>query len=195
MCNFKKIARMSKTPIPEELDAAKALAYGTTWYYRDVIERALTGTLITYRKEPRVITPTVKVSRAATQNVTNATLTTVTPDTLYWDNNAFWNATVNPSRLTFRTAGLYLVLAYIQWSTNGNSYRKLSFIKNGSESIGDLISWPTSEGPTDQFALTMEYFHAGDYVEVKLHQNSGSTRTVTMPRFQALAITPEALVP
>jgi len=194
VCNFKKIARMSKTPTPQELDAAKAWAEGTPWYYRDVIETALSGKLITYRGEKRVTTPTVYVSRSTAENVSNAVLTTLTPNTLFWDNNAFWNSALNPSRLNFQSAGLYLFGCNVQWGTNGSSYRKVSFILNGTGSIQDYITLPTSEGPTDQPLTGFYYFHAGDYLEVKVHQNSGGTRTALLVRFWVMAITPEQVV-
>ncbi len=107
--NFKTIACWSKQPDPRAFDTATELAKGTNWYYRDVIETALSAKLHRVGKEVRVTTPTAKVGRAAAETLVNGTEKYLTPTFMVWDNNVFWNPTVNPSRLTFRSPGLYLV--------------------------------------------------------------------------------------
>jgi len=191
--NFKLIARLSKTPDPRAFNEATALAKGTNWYYRDVLETAMSGKLIRYEDEVRVTTPTARLERTATQAITLNTDTPIDMDGVVWDNNAFWDSGSNPSRITVRSPGLYLLGGNLYYQDTTASGHRLAFLRvNGSVQIAN-VSLLVNANLTKQLdVIGLYYFHANDYVE--LCARSSVNSVVVALNFWAVAITPEALL-
>jgi len=200
---FACLARMRKSPFPQELDAANMWAQlgnalyandpnGGLWYYRDVLESAAYGKLIRYQGQVRVTTPTASVKRATNQSVAGGAFVAMQPTAIDWDNNRFWDSTVNPTRLTVRSPGLYLVMATINLQTNNAGVFSCELAKNGGASFaGSKI--PKNNTFTFANAVGLMYFNANDYVECKVF-NSANTTNFQLLSFQIVAITPEAIV-
>jgi len=191
--NFKLIARLSKTPDPYAFNVATALAKGTNWYYRDVLETAMSGKLIRYEDEVRVTTPTAFLSRVTNEQWTAGQFKFMTPDNLVWDNNAFWSSGVNPTRITMKSAGLYLVGATVQLKTANAGNFAAELWVNASILIGGSRV-PKNGLETMACVAGVYYFHANDYVELGVF-NSANTTQYQSPSFWAVAITPEGLLP
>jgi len=191
--NFKLIARLSKTPDPYAFNEATRLAKGTNWYYRDVLETAMSGKLIRFEDEVRVTTPTTRLERTATQSITLNTDTPIDMDALVWDNNAFWDSVTHPSRITMRSAGLYLLGGNLYYQDTTASGHRLAFLRvNGSLQIAN-VSLLVNANLTKQLdVIGIYYFHAGDYVELCARSSVNSVAVAL--NFWAVAITPEALL-
>lgn len=191
--NFKLIATLSKTPDPYAFNMATALAKGTNWYYRDVLETAMSGKLIRYEDEPRVTTPTAVISRVTNEQWTGGQFKFLTPDNLVWDNNAFWNPALNPTRITMRAPGVYLVGATVTLKTaNAGAFAAELWVNGSTLIAGQRVSKNGVE--TMAQATGLYYFHANDYVELGVF-NSANTTQYQSPSFWVVAITPEALLP
>lgn len=191
--NFKLIATLSKTPDPYAFNMATALAKGTNWYYRDVLETAMSGKLIRYEDEPRVTTPTVHLSRSTAESLVANTPKALTPDQYEWDNNAFWNPSVNPTHMTMKAPGLYLVGANVFGAVSANVHRGIWMVANG---VTEIANTQDAGGAADiwrQNVVGVWYFHANDYVELYAASSSGA-QTVQIHDWWAVAITPEALL-
>jgi len=191
---FKCLAEALKSPFPPILDAAVEFSKGTGWYYRDVMETAAAAKLIRQNNEIRVTTPTVMVHRTTAQNQSGSTPYLLTANALDWDNNHFWSSTVNPSRITFRNAGLYIVGAQVQFSQNSSANLHAGIRLNATSEIvinshSGEASFPPVLGP-----MTIWYFHANDYIEPYVVVNQASMNS-TLLGFWALAITPESVLP
>lgn len=65
------------------------------------------------------------------QSVAHITPTTLTWDSEAYDTNDIHSTVTNPSRLTVRTAGKYLVWATVVWEANGAGDRNIEIKKNG----------------------------------------------------------------
>jgi len=191
--HFKCVARFLKAPPPRILDAATDFAAGTGWYYRDVMEVAAVAKLIRYNEEKPVTTPTCMLHRSTAQNQSGSTPYLLTPDSAEWDNNGFWNGSLNPSRISFKAPGLYFVGSETQFP-NGSSGNPVPFIrKNGTQTL--TRSYTGASGSFQTFPLlTLYYFHANDYIEA-LVDISGSGHNFLLLNFFALAMTPEAILP
>jgi len=201
---FSCLARELKSPFPWMLDDATGWAKGqeakyggpkgpTGWYYRDVLESAAYGKLIRFQGEVRVRTPTVKVTRTATQSLAANTETKLQPSAEVWDNNNFWSASVNPTRITFKSPGLYAVGAAIERTTGGTS-RSFIALK---DQAGNVIAIQMVDGqtaPVWNSLSSVYYFHANEYMELSAYLLTG-TSTWKILNLWAVAITPEALVP
>lgn len=193
VANFKEIACYTKWVDPRTFDNATNLAKGTNWYYRDVIETALSNKLIQRPGEIRVTTPTVKLKRTATEAVVNGVEKYLTPTSALWDNNVFWNATVNPSRMTFRSPGLYSVGALASFNAIAGGVRYVNMRLNRTTDITKQDQPGSSVADAEINLSTIYYFHANDYLEINVYGNSTGL-TCLVKDFWAVAITPEAII-
>ncbi len=203
MERFSCLARQLSSPEPRSLDAAEGWAKGqspifggpkgpTGWYYRDVLESAAYGKLIRFQGEVRVRTPTCDLTRLTDFQLLANTFNYVPMTAEVWDNNVFWSATVNPTRMTMRSAGLYLIMATVMLNTtNAGFFAGELYVNNTTFIGGNRI--PKNNQGTYLNVVGMYYFHANDYVELRVF-NSANTTQFRVPTFSCVAITPEALI-
>jgi len=190
---FAHLARELKSVDPITLSVAQNMSLGTGWYYRDVLETAAYGKLIRYQDEPRVTTPTAKLTRLTNQQLTGGQFLFIPMTAALWDNNVFWSATLNPSRLTFKAPGLYLVGATIVLNTANAGTMAAELWHQGATVIG-ATRIPKNGLSTYLSVMGIVYVHANEYVELGIF-NSANTTQYQVPNFWAVAITPEALIP
>jgi len=191
---FSYVARALKSPDPTVLMAAQYWTKDSGWYYRDILEYASYGKLIRFQGEEKVRTPTVKVTRATGQNLGNNTEDLILATAAAWDNNAFWSATVNPGRLTVKTAGLYLLHAYVYFPVASAARRDLILKLNGTSDIERSFWRPTVNQDALVAITTIQYFHANEWVGAYALSSSAGANVILL-HFSAVAITPEALIP
>jgi hypothetical protein len=141
----------------------------------------------------RVTTPTVSVYRTVAENLTNSVDKTLTPDNADWDNNAFWSPIDNPTRLTARAAGLYLIHATVRFNNVIASQRIVRFKVNGTNLRMNVRFGQYAAVASDIGYSTLWPFLAGDYVEVTCNSNSNGTTALLM-QFQMVGITPESII-
>jgi len=142
---------------------------------------------------PRVTTPTAAVKKDTSVALTANVEKYLDAATLMWDNNTFWSSTLNPSRLTIRANGLYVVGAYCGFINTGSGYRRAILRLNRTTTIG--VQSIAVNATNEQFAnvFTIWPFVAGDYVEVVGFTASSSVQ-VFLRHFFILAMTPEAVI-
>jgi len=118
----------------------------------------------------------------ADQSIGTGSLTAVALNTDLWDTDSMHDPTTNNSRMTFTTAGIYVLNAQIQWSNN-SSGRRETFIKfNGGDDIMAATELPASgDGSIPQNLCAIYEFDADDYVEIIVYQNSGSSVNLQSP--------------
>jgi len=202
---FSCLARALKSPFPQMLDDATGWAKSTDstyagsakpsgWYYRDVLERAAAGKLITYQEEPLIRTPTTQLYNTSFVACTNGPATTLTPTAERWDNNDFWRSTPNPTRMTFRSAGLYLIGCEIEYNSIANGTRWAILRSNGTDVLVAQRVALTTAQPIRLTALSIAYFHRNDYLEAQAQVGVNGV-TAQLDSFWCVAITPENLVP
>jgi hypothetical protein len=92
----------------------------------------------------------------------------------------------NTSRITFNTAGLYIITAVVVWPTNGTGYRWQEILLNGGTGVGQESR--TSTTVTDNLGLSLTAHHkaaVNDYVEVQVRQTTGGNLAPVTPSFFA----------
>lgn len=118
--------------------------------------------------------PACRVYHNATISIPNATLTALTFNSERYDTDTMHNTVTANSRITFNTAGLYVVSATGEYAANGTGDRRIHIRLN----TGNYIAWqviPAFAGLGSGFACTTVYkFAAGDYVEAFAYQTSGA---------------------
>jgi hypothetical protein len=89
------------------------------------------------------------------------------------------NPAVNPTRITFNTAGKYHISVSFGMDANATGWRTAYFILNNVTIIAIHSHPGTSEDENNISLSTIYTFAVADYVEAFLYQDSGGNRTIT----------------
>jgi len=127
---FSCIASVMKHPEPYTWNFAESQRKDSRWFVRDFFYSAAAGKLIATEGETRITTPTASVYRDSTEALTANVVKTLTPNTLEWDNNQFWNPSVNPTRITFKSPGLYQLIGQCEFAGGSAGARYVYFFRN-----------------------------------------------------------------
>lgn len=192
--NFSCLARWSKFADPRARNYAEEMAPDTGWYWRDIIESAMSGKLIRKEGEHPITTPTANVFRDTSESLTQNITKTLTPNDLTWDNNYFWNPTANQSRLTVRSPGLYLVGCTLLFSGASTARRDARIEDNNGNLIAENGGGEGTSSGGYRSVMGIWYFHKDDYALCRAF-TSGTGQSAQIIRFWILAITPEQLLP
>lgn len=123
-----------------------------------------------------------RVTHSAAQTVPNGAVTILSFDTERWDTDSIHDNATNNSRLTCKTAGLYLITLLCSFSANANGRRSLYLKKNGATWIGIVGLPAVPDGITSTLieVSTQYQLAVNDYVEGYCYQNSGVDLTVSI---------------
>jgi len=190
--HFSCVAWISKIPDPRTFDLAKKLTKDTGWYYRDVIASGAVGKLYQVEGVSRITTPTVMLHRTAGEALSAGVAKVLTPNVMDWDNNRFWNASSNPSRITIRAGGLYLLGAQGLFSTATSNYRILNIRLNGTTNISDSMQVLNGNFQVWQQNQSIWYFNPNDYIEL-LATSGAAGVSCTINHFWMVGITAEVI--
>lgn len=120
-----------------------------------------------------------RVYKSSAQSIPNNSFTAITFDSERFDTDAMHSTVTNTNRITFNTAGIYLVGVSLYWTANSTGIRTLQCRLNGSTAIAyDEWNAGASAGPgqTVSFAYA---FSVNDYIEMLLYQTSGGSLNMT----------------
>jgi len=191
--HFACIANTFKTPFPPQYDFAKKHIPNSRWFVRDMFYAGANGDLIGTEGERKIITPTCRVKMAATVALTSGVQKTLQPSGVDWDNNQFWNPTTNPTRITIKSAGMYMVYARVAFNAVNGSFRDVGIKLNGTTLLAIPRLWPNTANGLVGEAFDVWYFHANDYIEFVAQANT-TTVTAQLQAGVVVAITPESVV-
>jgi hypothetical protein len=140
--------------------------------------------------------PSCGVNNSSNQSIANTTNTRLSFSTsALWDTEAPSDpmfASGTPSRITIRTAGLYLITSYVLFDTNGTGTRELIIDKGTSSSI--TLSIARSAAPIQNLnyanvaVSAVASLAVGDAIQLFVYQASGIALNVlsqTSPMFTA----------
>jgi hypothetical protein len=114
-----------------------------------------------------------RVWRDSAQSIPDATATAISFSDEISDSGNMW-VVGSPTRLTVAIPGLYLVTAQGSFSgSTGGTAREIMIMKNGSDIISDALNTHYGENSTNINTTAIAYLAIGDYVEMKVFQNSG----------------------
>jgi hypothetical protein len=127
--------------------------------------------------------PACSAYNSANISAPDNTGTVVTLNSEYYDTDTMHSTTVNTSRITFTTAGIYVVTFVCLWNKNANGDRQAQIRKNGSDT---LVTDSKHAGSADLFVghscTVQDSFAAGDYVEGIVKQDSGGALNLLAQR-------------
>jgi len=133
---------------------------------------------ISYLYEYALQAPACRVQKTSTQSINSATLATLSFDTELFDTDSMHSNVTNNGRITFNTAGLYVVSAGVVYATSVTRGELIiDLVPNAGGETGRIVD--VIYGSGERFNCTTIYkFSAADYIEAKAFHESGTARTV-----------------
>jgi len=189
---FKCFTKLFNNPDGHTRKRADELVHKSGWYYRDVLYSAASGLHIRMNGEPPITTPTVNVYRATTQTIPAGTSISISPTTKRWDNNTFWDSSINPTRLTVKSAGLYLITACVNFGSSAQATQFARFRINGGTEFAFASSPNLIGQPVDLSLQSVLYMQANDYLEIRVNSTL-TNKLVSLNEFSIVGITPEVI--
>lgn len=90
------------------------------------------------------------------------------------ENGGMHSSTSQNTRFTITRAGLYTIIANVQWAAALVGYRLLQVQVNGANIIASRIDYAGAVAVIqDQIVVGSDYFNIGDYIEIIATQTSG----------------------
>jgi hypothetical protein len=124
--------------------------------------------------------PKARVYNSANISIPDVTDTALTFNSERFDTDTMHSTVSNTGRITFTTAGTYLVGATVEFAANATGRRHLHLRVNGSTYIaGERAPSATAADTALLSVATLYAFSAADYVEVVVYQNSTAALNVT----------------
>lgn len=120
-------------------------------------------------------TPACRVRHSVDQAITHNTVTALAFNTEEFDNATLHDTATNNSRITTPIAGIWLFYTTVWFAANATGTRQLKISRQGVSDIG--FNWVTavSGQPTAMLALATFVMTAGDWADVRVWQDSGSS--------------------
>jgi hypothetical protein len=133
-------------------------------------------------------TPTVKAYSTLNSTLATGVLTRVTLNAEAWDTDAMHDLVTNPTRITIKTAGTYVVTARLGMCRISTAINRQAFLIHSSAgtimqrspmSLGSSVAAPFIFGPQFQqiqvYAMTLtRRFAANDFIEMAAFQDTGA---------------------
>jgi len=119
------------------------------------------------------------VFRNASTTVSNNTATAIAFNSQRYDTAGMHSTTVNPERITIKSAGIYSIAAHIVFAANSTGRRQLQ-IKLNATTIIALSEHAQTVGQIDSYSTSTIYKLAvDDYLEVYAYHLAGGDLAVT----------------
>ena len=137
--------------------------------------------------------PGCRVTDAGGQAIANDTDTAINFDTERFDTDTMHDNSTNNTRITFTTAGVYIVGGHVQLPTHATGVRVIS-IREGGDNYIAMSSWNGNSANSHRASVTTVFkFAAAEYVELMIQQDSGGSLTTDKvnsrtPEFFALQV-------
>lgn len=122
----------------------------------------------------------VSVYNSANISIPNNVATALTFNSKIFDSDLLHNISTNPSRLTCKKAGLYLVSSRALFEFNATGIRDAQIRKNGNRIVADCANLPPNLFPYGSplnFCLFIN-LSINDYLEFVVYQNSGASLNI-----------------
>ena len=143
-----------------------------------------------------VKTPMARVYNSADISISNATVTILTFNSERFDTNTIHDTSSNTSRLTCKTAGIYLIFGSVAWSNGALGVRQVSILLNGATVIAKQLSPANDANNTTEQSISTAYeLTVNDYVELQVFHGQGSNLNISVlgnysPEFGMVRVAP-----
>lgn len=114
--------------------------------------------------------PGARAGRTTSINISPNTPTIIDLTSERWDTDTMHDPATNPSRVTCKRHGIYLLVAQVAWQASSTFERVVEIVLNGTTTIALVRKRAASSAGAT--AMTIYPLTAGDYVEVRVAQNT-----------------------
>jgi hypothetical protein len=160
-----------------------------TWSTNEVVTAANMNTHVRDNMSFLGSPPACSVQAAVSQSVPTSTHTSLIAPTENFDTDAMHSTVTNTSRITFTTAGRYLVSATLVFGSNVTGIRILSFFVDATTRYEMVAVAANTGGNTTLSGSRAFSFTAGQFVEVQGFQSSGGNIDLALNDFTAVLVT------
>lgn len=122
--------------------------------------------------------PACRVFNSVAESIPDSVDTILTFNSERYDTDTMHSTTVNPSRITFTTAGLYAFGIQVRWGSSAAGIRALTVSLNGVTALALVVTDVDTAAFHSQEAYGQYRFVAGDYIEVSALQNTGGALNI-----------------
>jgi len=122
--------------------------------------------------------PACRIYNSASISIPTGALTVLTFDSERYDTDSMHSTSVNTSRITINTAGVYILTGTVSFPANATGFRQTALRLNGGTFIASDVRASIATGIELIIATTWK-FAAADYVELLVQQTSGAPLNVT----------------
>lgn len=120
-----------------------------------------------------------RVWRSTTQAIATGSVVQVAWDSEVYDPLGMHSTSSNTERIYVKSNGLYVINAHIYFEPKaGGGNRLLKVTKNGTTDLRTWLDWPGTQEVVGGISCT-EVMAAGDYVDVRIVQTSGTSLNVS----------------
>jgi len=112
-----------------------------------------------------------RVIMTADQLISHGTHTPVNFDAEDYDTDSMHDNAVNNTRVTFNTAGKYLIIVTALWQSSNTGFRILRVRLNGANGI--MANYVNAIATSARTISALFEFAITDYIEITVYQNSG----------------------
>lgn len=134
----------------------------------------------------------------ADQSISNITQTALALNSERWDTDVIHDNSTNNSRLTCKTAGVYLIIGTMAYANNTTGVRQAAIRLGGSTFIASVLVNANGGSNLTVLVVTRIYpLAVNEYVELVAFQDSGGSLNVTSagnysPEFMMIRLGPNA---
>ena len=122
---------------------------------------------------PVIVIPRCRVYLTANQSIPNDSFTNLNFGAETYDNDTMHDNSTNNSRITVKTAGVYILTAQINTANNSTGRREFGLSKNGTRIATSFIGANTGGDRTVQIVTMPVIAAVNDYFEAGILQTSG----------------------
>ncbi len=120
-----------------------------------------------------------RVFNNANISIPNNAATFLTFNSERFDNDNIHDIAVNTDRLTVRTAGIYVISGSVRWAANATGFRLLRIhLQAINQSLASSVHLNAGAVITDQTISTIYELVVGDFVQLRVQQNSGGALNI-----------------
>ena len=177
MTKLTDLTALTETPAPDDVLVVVDVSDTT---------QAASGT--TKAVEWSALAPRVRVFASASQPTSNATQTSLTFDTETFDTDTMHDTGTNPERITFTTAGVYLVGGHNSWASSSAGRRQLRILLNSATQLTNVVQDVDTGTGHVLSVVTIFDMAAGDFVELQAFQNTGGDLNAPAATFWAVQV-------
>jgi hypothetical protein len=118
-----------------------------------------------------------RVYNSGSISIPNGTAPILTFNSERYDSNGLHSTSVNTSRLTAPSAGIYIIGAATAFAANATGMRSIAIRINGTTFIAGNTT-PAASGEQSMIVVSAWSMAIGDYAETTAYQNSGGALNV-----------------